>query len=242
MGRDLGRPARVGRRRRSGRGAAGRAATRLVGSPIASVTKPLVAYAVLVAVEEGALELDDPAGPPGATVRHLLAHTAGYGFDSGAEVLAPPGTRRIYSNRGYEVLGAHLESQTGIPLGVYLAEAVLEPLGMTGTTLDGSPAFGGAQHGRRPGPVRGRVAVPDAAVGVDSRRAASGAVPGPVRGSARGRPVRPLGLGAWVSSATSAGPVTGLARRVSAADLRSLRGRGHVRVGRPRPAARPASA
>lgn len=112
------------------------------GFAIASVTKPLVAYAALVAVEEGAFELDDPAGPPGATVRHLLAHTAGYGFDSGAEVLAPPGTRRIYSNRGYEVLGAYLEAMTGIPLGVYLAEAVLEPLGMTGTTLDGSPAFG----------------------------------------------------------------------------------------------------
>lgn len=109
---------------------------------IASVTKPLVAYAVMVAVEEGALELDDPAGPPGSTVRHLLAHAAGYGFESDAGVVAAPGTRRIYSNRGFEVLGVHLENVTGIPVGVYVSEAVFEPLRMARTTLAGSPAHG----------------------------------------------------------------------------------------------------
>ena len=45
---------------------------------LASVTKPLVARAVQVAIEEGVVELDTPAGPPGSTVRHLLAHTSGY--------------------------------------------------------------------------------------------------------------------------------------------------------------------
>ena len=109
---------------------------------IASVTKPLVAYAVLVAVEEGALDLDEPAGPPGSTVRHLLAHAAGYGFESDAEEVTEPGTRRIYSNRGFEVLGAHLERATGIPIAVYVSEAVFEPLQMASTTLDGSPAHG----------------------------------------------------------------------------------------------------
>ena len=49
---------------------------------LASVTKPLVARAAQVAVEEGAVELDTEAGPPGATVRHLLAHTAGYEMTS----------------------------------------------------------------------------------------------------------------------------------------------------------------
>ena len=44
---------------------------------LASVTKPLVARAVQVAVEEGVVELDTPAGPPGSTVRHLLAHASG---------------------------------------------------------------------------------------------------------------------------------------------------------------------
>ena len=43
----------------------------------ASVTKLLVAYATLVAAEEGALDLDEPAGPAGSTVRHLLAHASG---------------------------------------------------------------------------------------------------------------------------------------------------------------------
>ena len=107
---------------------------------IASVTKPLVAYAVLIAVEEGALTLDEPAGPPGASVRHLLAHASGYGFESDADQVAAPGSRRIYSNRGFEVLGVHLERATGIPLGVYVSEAVFEPLQMARTTLDGSPA------------------------------------------------------------------------------------------------------
>ena len=69
---------------------------------IASVSKVLVAYAGLVALEEGTISLEDPAGPPGATVRHLLSHTAGYGF-TGHETIAPVGRRRIYSNTGIEV-------------------------------------------------------------------------------------------------------------------------------------------
>jgi len=110
--------------------------------PVASVTKVLVAYAVMVALEEEALDLDEPAGPPGATVRHLLAHTAGYGFESGSAVIAAPGTRRIYSNQGFEVLAAHLEARTGIAMPTYLHEAVLAPLGMNVTQLAGSPAAG----------------------------------------------------------------------------------------------------
>src|SRR6478735_8528427 len=58
--------------------------------PLASVTKPLAAYAVLVAYEEGAVELDEPAGPEGATVRHLLAHTSGLAFDE-HRIQAAPG-------------------------------------------------------------------------------------------------------------------------------------------------------
>ena len=108
---------------------------------IASVTKLLTAYAVLIAVEEGTVALDEPAGPPGATVRHLLAHAAGYGF-TGATPIARPGRRRIYSNTGIEVLAAHLEAAAGVPFADYLAEAVLTPLGMAASTLAGSPAHG----------------------------------------------------------------------------------------------------
>jgi CubicO group peptidase (beta-lactamase class C family) len=111
-------------------------------SRIASVSKLLTTYAMLIAVEEGAVELDDPVGPPGATLRHLLAHTAGYGFESDAAVMAAPGTRRIYSNRGIEEAAAYLTQAAGMPFEDYLVEAVLHPLGMSATDPSGSPAFG----------------------------------------------------------------------------------------------------
>ncbi|MFJ8792867.1 serine hydrolase domain-containing protein [Streptomyces sp. NPDC102462] len=110
--------------------------------PLASVTKPLTAYAALVAYEEGAIELDEPAGPPGATVRHLLAHTSGLAFDE-HRVTAPPGERRLYSNAGFEQLGDHIAKAADIPFAEYLRQAVLEPLGMTDTSLEGSPAKDG---------------------------------------------------------------------------------------------------
>src|SRR5262245_28540458 len=106
---------------------------------IASVTKLLTAYAALIAVEEGATSLDEPAGPPGATVRHLLAHAAGYGFD-GPNPITRPGRRRIYSNTGIEVLASHVERAAGAPFATYLEEAVLAPLSMQSTALRGSPA------------------------------------------------------------------------------------------------------
>ncbi|MGW5351528.1 serine hydrolase domain-containing protein [Streptomyces sp. NPDC004031] len=109
--------------------------------PLASVTKPLTAWAALVALEEGAYELDDPAGPDGSTVRHLLAHTSGLAFDE-HRVMAAPGTRRIYSNAGFEVLGETVAKATGMSFASYLDEAVLQPLGMTATTLPGSPGAG----------------------------------------------------------------------------------------------------
>jgi CubicO group peptidase (beta-lactamase class C family) len=106
---------------------------------IASVTKTLVAYACLVAVEEGTLDLEAPAGPPGATVRHLLAHASGLPFE-GTTPIAPPGKRRIYSNAGFEALGATLAASTGMTEGDYLHEAVLAPLGMAASELRGSVA------------------------------------------------------------------------------------------------------
>lgn len=108
---------------------------------LASVSKPLAALAVLVAVEEGTVSLDDHAGPPGSTLRHLLAHASGLAFD-GEVVLAPPGTRRIYSNTGIETAAAHLARRSGLPFEVYLREAVFEPLAMSSTELVGSPAHG----------------------------------------------------------------------------------------------------
>lgn len=109
---------------------------------LASVTKPLVARAAQVAVEEGAVDLDTPAGPPGSTVRHLLAHTSGLAMLD-ETVLAAPGARRIYSNAGFAVLARAVEDASGIGFTEYLGDAVFAPLGMADTSLDGGAAAAG---------------------------------------------------------------------------------------------------
>jgi CubicO group peptidase (beta-lactamase class C family) len=124
--------------------------------PLASVTKPLAALAALVAVEEGAIELDRPVPEyaPAAlgdelaaelgsmTLRHLLSHASGLAAERlrrGADV----GARRIYSNAGYDLIGQLVTGATGIDFGSYLAEAVFEPLRMEAAELAGSPASQG---------------------------------------------------------------------------------------------------
>src|SRR6478752_2893167 len=109
----------------------------------ASVTKLAVAVAMLVAAEEGIVDLDEPAGPPGSTVRHLLAHASGLPFDAGAPI-ARPGTRRIYSNYGFEVAAAHVEERAEMPFAEYFAsvwsttDAVLS--GSAGSGVEGTLA------------------------------------------------------------------------------------------------------
>lgn len=113
---------------------------REVELPWASVTKLLTGLAMLVALEEGTVDLDEPAGPPGATLRHLLAHASGLPVD-GEEPIAEPGRRRIYSNTGIEVAARLLEERAEMPFGDYFAHAVVAPLGLAGR-LAGSPAHG----------------------------------------------------------------------------------------------------
>ena len=103
---------------------------------LASVTKPLVARAVQISIEEGVVELDTAAGPPGSTMRHLLAHASGYSMHS-PEVMSPPGKRRVYSNYGFGVAAETVAKESGIEFGRYLAEAVFEPLGMASSELEG---------------------------------------------------------------------------------------------------------
>jgi CubicO group peptidase (beta-lactamase class C family) len=102
----------------------------------ASVTKPATALAALVAAEEGTIDLDEPAGPPGSTVRHLLAHASGLPFE-GREPIGQPGARRIYSNTGFDVLAELVAERAEMPFEEYLRRAVLEPLEM-GAELRGS--------------------------------------------------------------------------------------------------------
>ncbi|MDT5223546.1 MAG: hypothetical protein QOG19_953 [Mycobacterium sp.] len=109
---------------------------------LASVTKPLVARAAQIAIEEGVVDLETDAGPPGSTIRHLLAHASGLAMHSD-KTLAQPGTRRMYSNYGFTVLADTVQRESGIEFTRYLTEAVFEPLGMTATRLeDGAEAAG----------------------------------------------------------------------------------------------------
>jgi CubicO group peptidase (beta-lactamase class C family) len=106
----------------------------------ASVTKLLACYALLVALEEGIVELDDPAGPEGSTVRHLAAHASGLPLDAGPPI-GRPGQRRVYSNQGIERLAGAIERAAEMPFRDYLHDAVTGPLGFEHHLL-GSPASG----------------------------------------------------------------------------------------------------
>jgi CubicO group peptidase (beta-lactamase class C family) len=109
---------------------------------LASVSKPVAALALLVAAEEGVVDLDGPAGPAGSTVRHLLAHASGLPFE-GAAPVAEPGRRRIYSNGGFRVLGAHLEAHAHMRFESYVRAAVCEPLAIA---LDPAGDPGSGMH------------------------------------------------------------------------------------------------
>jgi CubicO group peptidase (beta-lactamase class C family) len=135
---------------------------------LASLTKPLVAAACMVAAEEGAIDLDAPvadhlagyrqSGRAAITARHLLSHASGLpesgppGIDPLAvEPVAPPATRRIYSNEGYAVLGELLTTATGIPHGRYVHESVFEPLAMDAHLGLPESEYGRALEVREPG-------------------------------------------------------------------------------------------
>ena len=171
--------------------------------PFASVTKPIVAWSALVAVERGLLDLEAPAQPgearsmagscavpapagscavpapalTGATVRHLLAHASGIAFDSDA-VLAVPGTRRIYSNRGIEILGERIEEATATPLERWIETTVLEPLGMSSVLVPGSPAHSGEGSARDLAVFARELAAPRLISADSAREATSVVFPG----------------------------------------------------------------
>ncbi len=200
--------------------------------PLASVTKPLVALSVLVAVEEGALGLDDPVGPPGSTVRHLLSHASGIAPDKDIAV-AKPGTRRIYSNAGFDLLGDHLAAVTGIACADYLRQALCEPLGLAATALVGPPHRGGessvgdlalvAAELLHPGRLLHPTTVAELAT--VQFPGLSGVVPGYGR-----QPHNDWGLGVEIRDSKSP-HWTGVRQRAD--DVRALRPVRHVPLGRP---------
>ena len=99
---------------------------------LASLTKPLVGAACMVALEEGLLDLDAEVRD-GFALRHLLSHCAGLpeaGLRWQEPPGYPPGTQRWYSNAGYVQAAKLLEGAPGMSCAAYLREAVFAPLGM----------------------------------------------------------------------------------------------------------------
>jgi len=122
--------------------------------PVASVTKLATALAILRAISDGLMTLDDelslflplaPAAVPGVTVRRLLTHTAGLPDDlslpAGADwiqyypsspMTATPGAAFSYSSVAYDLLGAVIEKVTTWPYHKFVKAAVLDSLGVSG--------------------------------------------------------------------------------------------------------------
>lgn len=107
-----------------------------------SVTKPIAAWGILVAIAKGKFDLDTPAGPSGSTFRHLLAHASGLPPEEG-DPLAMPGRRRIYSNYGFDVMGQEAEKYLDVSIQDWIEREVLDPLGMESVRIVGSIAHAG---------------------------------------------------------------------------------------------------
>lgn len=131
---------------------------------LASLTKVVATAPVaLKLVERGELSLDDPLSmyfPPfgegvKARVRiwHLLTHTSGlpahlplyslalkrgevYSYLSGVGLEYEPGTRVVYSDLGFILLGGVIEMVAGKTLNEVAEELVFRPLGMRETTFN----------------------------------------------------------------------------------------------------------
>jgi CubicO group peptidase (beta-lactamase class C family) len=127
---------------------------------VASNSKPVAAYAALMLVEAGALELDAPLASflqrpflptsprhERMTLRHVLSHSSGLsnlgvGLFTDRRLWFEPGDHFSYSGHGYGYLGRALEDTAGEPLAGHLERVVLDPLGMTesGYRLEGTLA------------------------------------------------------------------------------------------------------
>jgi len=129
---------------------------------IASITKTFVARAILILRDEGKLGLDDPLGRhvpewdrEGVTLRRLLAHASGIQRETAGNVwetldfpdrerliaelaeveqVLEPATQWHYSNLAYALLGEVIERVSGTPAVDFIAERILQPLGLERTT------------------------------------------------------------------------------------------------------------
>lgn len=134
---------------------------------LSSLTKVIAtATAVMQLAESGKLRLDAPVarywpefkakGKGAITVRQLLTHFSGLrpdldlkpawsGYGKALRLIAkerpvcPPGTRFIYSDINFEILGELVRRISGKPLDVYCAEKIFAPLGMKDTGFTPPP-------------------------------------------------------------------------------------------------------
>jgi CubicO group peptidase (beta-lactamase class C family) len=131
---------------------------------LASIGKPMTAFAVMLLVEEGRVALDDPvasilpefsgAEREGITVRHLLSHTSGLAQDADltglppgadtitelqsylhAQPVVPIGSKVEYSNVGYGLLGLIVEAVSGQPFASFMRERLFQPAAMDSAYL-----------------------------------------------------------------------------------------------------------
>lgn len=136
---------------------------------VASITKMVTAAAVLSAEEEGLLDLDAPLpeafgdfhlaegyDPDSVSLHQLLSHTSGipdgleyschqslsaWWADQEEPLWSPPGRLWNYTNMGYSLAGAALETVDGRPFGEAVDARVFTPLGMDTATFDADEAL-----------------------------------------------------------------------------------------------------
>ena len=118
---------------------------------VASLTKPVFAYAVMQLVEGGILDLDKPLSDylpypyldnepylSEITARHALSHSTGFPNWRNADGLSSafrPGTAYSYSSEGLNYLQVVVEYLTDQPLWEYLEHNVFVPLNMVKSRL-----------------------------------------------------------------------------------------------------------
>ena len=130
---------------------------------VASLTKVVAtSTAIMQLVEQGRIRLQDPVakywpefksrGKKAITVGELMTHYSGLrpdldlkplwsGYDTAMKMIleekpvAPPGTRFLYSDINFEVLGELVQRVSGKALDAYCAANIFEPLGMRDTTF-----------------------------------------------------------------------------------------------------------
>ncbi|WP_458763771.1 serine hydrolase domain-containing protein [Cupriavidus basilensis] len=122
----------------------------------ASLTKPIVSYALLQLVDAGVLDLDEPlsraaqpivpddAASARITMRHVLTHTCGLQNLRDKNPLRlhfPPGAWFSYSSLGFTFLQSAVEAKTGETLEAILRRLVFEPLGMRSSSLEWQDRF-----------------------------------------------------------------------------------------------------